>query len=91
MTTQTRTIAGQTYHFVCLEGRNGYDVVEVMAPMKGPGGCAASVDVKRVASSLYPKFRYERYRQWPWQLLGKSSAESSRVLDVLNEIWDAAL
>lgn len=77
MTTQTRTVDGQTYYFVCLEGRNGYDVIEVM--------------VKGSASLSYPKFRYERYRQWPWQLLGKSSAESSRVLDVLNEIWDAAL
>jgi hypothetical protein len=77
MTTQTRTIEGTTYHFVCLEGRNGYDVIEVMAKGKG--------------SLSYPKFRYERYKQYPWQLLGKSTGESSRILDILGEIWDAAL
>lgn len=77
--TQVRTIGSTKYTFVCMEGRNGYDVIEVCVP-----GVNAS-------SQMYPKYRYERYKAYPWQLLGKSDAESSKLLDVLSEIWDGAI
>lgn len=76
MKTQTRIVNGTKYTFVCMEGRNGYDVVEVCVPS---------------SIALYPKFRYERKDMWPWSLNGKSCAESSRILEVLGEVWDSVI
>lgn len=75
MKTQIRTIDGTRYTFVCIEGWHGYDVIEVCVP--------------GTASQMYPKFRYERYKAYPWSLVGKSDAESSKLSHVLSEIWDS--
>lgn len=77
MKTQIRTINGIKYTFVCMEGRNGYDVMEVCVPGSG--------------SQMYPKYRYERYKAYPWQLVGKSTGESSKLLEVLTEIWEGVV
>lgn len=91
MKTQSRWVGDAKYTFVCMEGRNGYDVIEVYVPIRVTSEVINTIDPSRKASTMYPKFRYERKDNWPWQLNGKSSAESARILDVLGEIWDATL
>lgn len=77
MKTQTRIVNGTKYTFVCLEGNGRYDVIEVFASE---------------AHLLYPKFRYERLNSvYPWQLNGKSSSESSRIMEILSEVWDSVI
>lgn len=65
------------YGFRCSQGGAGYDDIEVY-------------DISG-STQTYPKFRYWRKNQGPWTLDGKSSQESSKVREVLSEIWEGAL
>lgn len=75
MIPQKRTINGTSYEFHCMQARDGLQEIEVY--------------VKGLGALMYPKFRYLR-KNSPWALFGQGTAESSRLLGILSEIWDGA-